>query len=144
MRPDEPFASLLQDAWLDNLSTLRDLQHRARLTDQQAATICAVTVHTWRRWLKQDAPNLAALRLMAILAGHIPWPGWDGWEMHNGHLFPPGYSHHGLSSGHLMSIHYERQLLALFKEELRQLRAEKQESVSGASARQSPILCLVK
>ena len=114
------------------------------MTNQQAAQVCGVTVRTWARWLKHDSPPPAVRRLLAILAGHLPWPNWNGWEMHNGYLFPPGFSKHGLTAGHLMAIHYDRQLLALLKQELRQLRAEKRESDSAASARLSPHLYLVK
>ncbi len=135
MYPSAPFSSLLHGPWVDNLSSLHELQHRTKLTNEQAALLCGVSLRTWYRWKKNDSPQPAALRLMAILAGHLPWPGWDGWEIHNSHLFPPGISRNGISPGHLIAIDYERQLLSLLKSELRQLRAEKRESVSAASAR---------
>ncbi|BAO44393.1 hypothetical protein [Thiolapillus brandeum] len=142
MGTSEPFGPFRKDTWVDNLSSLHELQHRAKLTNEQAALLCGVTVRTWRRWKKDNSAQPAALRLMAILAGHVPWSGWDGWEMHNGYLFPPGFSRNGILPGHLLAIHYERQLLSLLKDELRQLRAEKRESASAASAR--PQLFLIK
>lgn len=136
-----PFPSLLQGPWLDNLSTLHELQFRARLNDQQAADLCGVSLRTWYRWLKIDSPQPAALRLMTILAGHVPWAGWDGWEMHSGYLFPPGYSRNGLSSGHILARHFEQQLLAHYKRENHQLR-EEVEALKARWQRQAVALCL--
>ena len=71
MGPEPPFSSLLQDSWLDNLSTLHQLQFRARLTNEQAAILCGVSLHTWRRWLKNCSENPNISRLMAIFASHL-------------------------------------------------------------------------
>jgi hypothetical protein len=43
---------------------------------------------------------------MAILAGYILW---NGWEMHNGYLFPPGCTHGGVSPGDWFSVVFLKQ-----------------------------------
>ncbi|MCF1183539.1 helix-turn-helix domain-containing protein [Marichromatium gracile] len=88
---------------------MRDLQRRCRFTHQQAAQACCVSERTYRRWLQTGRPNPAALRLLAILAGFMPWDDWQGWEIHRGYLFPPGYRRHGIRPGQFFAIVFYRQ-----------------------------------
>lgn len=127
MAPETPFSSLLQTSWLDNLSTLHQLQFRARLTDQQAATVCGVSLRTWRRWHKEGSASPAVLRLMAILAGHT-YPGLAGMDGKCTVVVfsPPGYNRDGFSPGHILAMHFERQRLADLKRQNAGLRRENQ------------------
>jgi hypothetical protein len=87
----------LSDAYQGNLHTLQDLQFRCQLTNDQTADLCGVSTDTYQRWKRTWKPSVAAVRLLAILAGHVPWDGWDGWEIHQGYLFPPGFTRNGLA-----------------------------------------------
>jgi hypothetical protein len=49
------------------------------------------------------------VRLLAILAGFVPWDGWHGWELDNGLLFPPGYRRHGIAPGEFAALVFYRQ-----------------------------------
>ncbi|MEX2525907.1 MAG: hypothetical protein WD750_13175, partial [Gammaproteobacteria bacterium] len=60
-----------------NLPTPHQLQAIAGLTDAQAAAYCFASPETYRRWKRDRKPNPAALRLLAIRAGWVPWPGWE-------------------------------------------------------------------
>ena len=57
MGAESALTSLLHGPWLDNLSTLHQLQFRARLTDQQATALCGVSLRTWRRWNNVICPE---------------------------------------------------------------------------------------
>lgn len=116
-------STILADAYQGNLTTLRELQLRLQVTEPQAAALCCVSPETYRRWIRDRTPNPTAVRLMAILAGYVPWPGWQDWEVHNGHLFPPGFTRYGLRPGHILAIPYQNQLVSLYQRQLRELRA---------------------
>jgi transcriptional regulator with XRE-family HTH domain len=73
--------------------TLRELQALTGWDDRTTAKRLGVPYHTYRRWRTGRRPNPAALRLLAVYAGYVPWPGWHGWEVHDGLLFPPGERH---------------------------------------------------
>lgn len=112
-------ADLLQDAFLGDLTTLRLLQRRCRFTDRQAADFCLVALDTYRRWGRDRSPSPTAVRLLAIRAGFVPWPGWEGWEVDNGRLFAPGYSRGGLTPGDLNALPFRMQLLAEYERQIR-------------------------
>jgi len=107
--------ALLQDGYLGNLPTLRELQLFAGLGTKHAAAACLVSPETFRRWRSDRRPNPTATRLLAILAGYVPWRGWAGWEVHNGLLFPPGYSRHGIAPGDIMALPFTLQLLGEYR-----------------------------
>lgn len=112
-------AELLRDGFEGDLTMLRALQLRCRMTDAQAAAFCLVSPDTYRRWGKDRPPNPTAVRLMAIRAGYVPWPGWDNWEVQNGRLFPPGYTRHGISAGDIQALPFLRQLLAEYERQVK-------------------------
>lgn len=102
-------SDLLQLGWVAKLATpldFRALQFAAGLSDPVAAGLCGVSDRSWRRWRSQGCPEVAAVRLLAVMAGYIPWPGWAGWEMHRGCLFPPGLTRHGLYPGDIVHLPY--------------------------------------
>ncbi len=64
---------------------------------------------TYRGWLADGKAAPAAVRLLAILAGFVPWDAWSGWEFERGLLFPPGYSKHGIRPGEFFALVFYRQ-----------------------------------
>ncbi|MGB5736268.1 MAG: hypothetical protein WBM40_17665, partial [Thiohalocapsa sp.] len=92
-------AQLLGEGFAANPSSLRALQQRLSLTNADAAAACLVHPRTYRLWRATGRPNPTAVRLLAILAGYLPWDGWQGGEMHRDCLFPPGFSKGGISPG---------------------------------------------
>ncbi|WP_295441701.1 helix-turn-helix domain-containing protein [uncultured Thiodictyon sp.] len=105
-------AQLLGEGFAANLAVLRALQQRCGFTNPQAATVCGVSLRTYRRWLCEGNPTPAAVRLLAILAGFVPWVGWEDWEVHHGYLFPPGFSRHGLAPADFHALVFWRQLVS--------------------------------
>lgn len=112
-------SQFLQDGYLGDLTALRALQQRCRFTNDQAAAFCGISPHTYRRWLTDRRPNPLAVKLLAIQAGYVPWDGWQGWEVHGGRLFPPGYVRDGLKPGDLLAIPFRVQLLAEYERQIR-------------------------
>lgn len=105
-------SGLLRDAFEGELTTVSAIQLAAGLSLEAASEFCMVSPETFRRWRSDRVPNRTALRLLAIRAGHVPWPGWDGWEVHGGLLFPPGLSRGGIAPGELLAAPLLHQLLA--------------------------------
>ena len=97
---------MLAEGFAANPSTLRALQQRLSLSNADAAATCLVDTRTYRGWLKTGNPNLTAVRLLAILAGFVPW---HGWECHRGCLFPPGFSKGGIGPGDFHALIFWRQ-----------------------------------
>ena len=114
--------TILQEGFKGNLTTLRELQLVAGLSAEDAAHICMVSPSTFRRWRADRRPNPTALRLLSIMAGYVPWRGWDGWEIHNSVLFPPGYSRHGIRPGDILALPFTLQLLAEYRRQLQEVR----------------------
>ena len=113
--------TILQEGFKGNLTTLRELQLVAGLSTEDAARVCMVPKNTYRRWRGDRTPNPTALRLLSIMAGYVPWHGWDGWEMHNGVLFPPGYSRNGIRPADILALPFTLQLLAEYRRQLKEL-----------------------
>lgn len=103
----EATSELLRAPFTGNLPepsrTLRELQLLAGRSDSGAARLLAISPQTFRRWRSDRPPNPTAIRLLAIHAGHVPWPGWHGWEVHGGLLFPPG-SARGLAPAQVEAV----------------------------------------
>jgi len=114
-------SDFLQEAYLGNLTTLPQLQHRCRHTHAQSADALCVSEHTYRRWLTDRKPNPTAVRLYAVLAGYVPWHGWENWEMHNGHLFPPGYVKDGIGPSDYIGYPYLKQLVTIYRRNAQEL-----------------------
>jgi hypothetical protein len=108
---------LLAEGFAANLSTLKDLQRRCRLSNTEAATLCGVSLRTYRRWTSNGNPHPGAVSLLALLGGFVPFKGWEGWEFDNGCLFPPGYSKNGLTPGDFFALVFQRQLISAYRSE---------------------------
>jgi transcriptional regulator with XRE-family HTH domain len=111
----------LRQGYAGDLTTLTTLQNLAGFSTDAAARACMVSPETYRRWRSDRKANPTAVRLLAILAGYVPWPGWDGWEIHNGYLFPPGLSRGGLSPGQVWGYPFSGQLLSATRARVREL-----------------------
>ena len=108
-------SDILQRGYQGNVTTLRSLQLINGYTLEHAAQATLVSPETFRRWRSDRRPNPTAVRLLAILGGYVPWPGWHGWEVHSGLLFPPGYTRHGIAPGQILALPYLQQALAGFR-----------------------------
>jgi hypothetical protein len=108
-------SDILQAAYLGDMTTLPDLQQLLGFTVGQSAQACFVSEATYRRWLADRRPSKSAVRIMAMLAGYLPWPGWDGWVMDGGYLFPPGFTKHGITPGQIHAHVFTQQLLTEYR-----------------------------
>lgn len=134
-------AEILSEGFAANPTTFRDLQARCGFSNAQAADACGVALRTYRRWLSEGNPNPGAVRLLAILAGYVPWDGWQGWEVHRGFLFPPGFSKGGILPGEFHALVFLRQLVTAYREDNQRLRArlaERQEQLEQRQAAGKP------
>lgn len=122
-RHDWSEAQFLAEGFAGNLTILRELQFRCQLTNDQTAQALMVSPHTYRRWRCDRKPNPTAVKLLAVLAGHVPWPGWDGWEVHQGYLFPPGFRKNGILPTEFWNLPIYRSLARDFDLKLRELQA---------------------
>lgn len=102
----------------DKLSSLRTLQYRCRMSNQEAAAFLGVTLRTYRRWLNDTPPEWARL-LLAIRAGFVPWDGWQGWLMVDDGIVPPGYRD-AVTPGQIMAVPFRLQIIADLKRQIRQ------------------------
>lgn len=115
--------SLLVDAFRGDPATLRMLQLACGFTRDQAAAYCLVSPETYRRWVTgRRSTNRTALRLLAIRAGYVPWPAWEGWQVHGPCLFPPGRRRGGYTPGDLLSAPLWHQVVQAQALELSRLR----------------------
>ncbi len=74
-----------------------------------------MSLRTYRRWRSGANPDGSAVRLLAILAGFVPWEGWDGWEVHRGCFFPPGYRKGGIAPGEFFALVFWRQQVSEYR-----------------------------
>lgn len=123
-------SEIMQEALSGKLSTFCEVQLLCGFTDDQAADYCGVSVKTLRRWRENLNPPLAALKLLAIRSGALPWPDWSGWEMHSGHLFPPGQSRRGFAPGHVLVVTYLHAQVAEQKRQIEELRAQLDQAIA--------------
>jgi hypothetical protein len=108
----------LQDAYLGHAS-LRDLQVFCRFTELEAARFVCVAPATYRHWLRDRPASRTALRLLTVRAGFLPYPGWEGWLLRDGLLYPPGHSGTGFASTEVAALPFQYQRLAAFEADLR-------------------------
>ena len=74
-----------------------------------AAERLGVSWETFRRWGYRCPPPVPAVRLLAVLGGYVPWPGWEGFEVVGGRLWVPGYSTFSVEPSDLFRLPYVRQ-----------------------------------
>ena len=115
----------MYDGYHGNKKTLRMIQHRCRFSDGDAAKYLHTSIDNYRRWKRQNNVNATAIRLLAIRAGLFPWPDWEGWEMHNGYLFPPGYNKNGFTPNEIMAMIFIKQQASEQKRQINALTKSK-------------------
>jgi hypothetical protein len=130
-------AEILAEGFAANPAVLRDLQARCGFNHLQAAEACGVSLRTYRRWRCEGNPNPGAVHLLAVLAGFVPWDGWQGWEVHKGYLFPPGYSTGGILPGEFHALVFLRQLVMAYRQDNQRLRALLDEAEAVLAQRQT-------
>ncbi len=111
----------MYDGYNGDASTLNLIRHRCGFSDDEAAAYVNTSPANFRRWKRQNSANLTALRLLAIRAGVFPWTGWEGWEMHNGYLFPPGYIKGGILPGEIIHMIFLKQQVEELRKRIREL-----------------------
>ena len=116
-------AELLAEGFAANPATLGALQQLLSYSNADAAAACLVHPRTYRLWRATANPNPTAVRQLSILAGFLPWDGWQGWEMHRGCLFPPGFPRGGISPGDFHALIFYRQQAAEYQRQTLALRA---------------------
>ena len=114
---------VLQRAWDGDSSVFRELLGYLDLPVPEIRAVCGISERQWQRWKAGYPVNRSALRLLAILAGYVPWEGWSGWVVCDGHLFPPGVGKHGVSPGEIHAWPFLRQLLAEYQRQVRDFEA---------------------
>lgn len=67
--------------------SLRDLARQSNLPHDQLAAQLGIAPRTLRRYLDQDQAPAPVARLLAVLAGALPWPGAERWQYCRGRLF---------------------------------------------------------
>jgi hypothetical protein len=127
-RRDWSEAEVLSEGFAANPTVLRDLQARCGYSNLEAAQACGVSLRTYRRWRSEGNPAPGAVRLLAVLAGYVPWDGWQGWEVHQGFLFPPGFSRGGILPGEFHALVFLRQLVTAYRQDSQRLRAQLSEA----------------
>ncbi len=102
-------------------STLSALCARCSFNKEEAANYVHTSIPNFNRWLRENAASPTALKLLAIRAGLMPWPEWEGWEIHKGYLFPPGFTKNGLSPGDIQSVVFLKQLVNEQRKRIKEL-----------------------
>jgi len=129
---------LLRDGYLGDVTTLRGLQMLSGLTtDERAAEALMISPETFRRWRGDRRANPTAIRLLAVLAGYVPWPTWADWEIHNGYLFPPGWSRRGILPGEVLALPYLRELNREYKRQLQEVNRQQKPQEASRHGRAS-------
>ncbi len=113
------YINAVTEGFQGNVNTLSHLQTLTGYTDNTVCELCGVSLSTYRRWKRNNNPNIASLRLLAVMAGYMPWDKWQGWEMHNGYMFPPGYSKNGIPPGEFFSFIFKNQYISSIEKRLK-------------------------
>ena len=119
------FSETLFRAYSGDLTAFGQIVYRCRLHHPaKLAEYCMISTETARRWLRTGKPNKAALKLLAVKAGYLPWSGWKNWEMDNGYLFQPGFTRYGIESGDIVALPFTMQLQSEYKKMIREKDAQ--------------------
>ena len=62
----------------------------AGITRDEAARLCCVDPRTYRRWCQTGTFPAWVKKYFFIMAGKLPFPGWEGWQIAaDGKLYSP-------------------------------------------------------
>jgi hypothetical protein len=136
-------ASILRDSWEGTLTKLGYIQTVAGISDEQAAGLCFVAPETYRRWRTDRKPNRCAVRLLGVVAGYVPWAGWEKWfySQADRKLYGPSLRE-GFTPSEVERIPWLRQTLEALERENRNLRERVQrlEQVASEASRPSNVI----
>lgn len=90
---------------------MTDVKILAHLSQQDLARLCGVTVTTVQRWHRAWSWPCYAVHLAALYAGYFIWPGWSGWCIADGLLYPPFFKY-GLTPGEVQTLPFTLQRIA--------------------------------
>ena len=108
---------VIQEAFSGDPRLLRDVQLACGISTEDAAKFCLVSPETFRGWRNGRRANPAAVRLLSILAGYMPWRGWEKWRIDfDGELCLPPDHKYGVKRSDIVNIPY---LLGIREEYLR-------------------------
>lgn len=128
----------LEEGFLGKLTNPRSLTGIIGLNDESAARSCFVSPETYRRWCTDRKPNKCAIKLLSILAGRFPWPGWERffYNAHDQKIYTYDLKH-GFAPGDLHSLFYMKQGYEHLERENRELRHRLEELEQSAASRAS-------
>lgn len=132
---------MLREGFEGRNQSLAPLMLLAGLNQLATAEFLQVNVRTLHRWETTGRPDPTASKLLAVMAGFLPWPDWVGWEMHTGCLFAPGQHRRGMDASRIENMIIINELNDTLKRDNERLQAELDQ------ARQRPkaaVLQLVK
>lgn len=112
---------------------LKDARPLAGLTDNQTASVLDVSAVTWWRYRQgKQRPPRAVCGFLYVLAGHLPWPGWQGSFVNRREqrLYIDEYRF-GLDLGDLRAYWWQVRELAVLRRENAALRQQVREGNTG-------------
>lgn len=115
---------ILRNAYYSQNETLTDVMKLARMSLPETLEFLQISKATFYRWERLGKPDSSASRLLAVLAGYVPWDGWKGWEAHNGCIFPPNQKNRGISPHMLEQSVFYAQYLDTLEMENKELKEE--------------------
>ncbi len=124
----------LEVGFLGKLTNPKDLQTIINIDNVEAAKACLVSPETYRRWLSDRKPNKTAIKLLCILAGRSPWPGWErfSYSPYDHKIYADDLKY-GFTPGDLYSMFYLRQGFEYLECENKKLRERVEELEQNAA-----------
>ena len=113
----------LHNAYNGKVTTLGDIQMLLGVDNDEASRLCFTSPHTYRRWRSDRVPNPCAVRLLGVLAGYVPWAGWEKWfyNRYDQKLYHIDLKY-GFSPDELIRYAYLRQTKEALEREVLELR----------------------
>jgi hypothetical protein len=97
--------------------------HKAELSQEEFCNLFKVSFKTFRRYKKTNRFPTSIKIALQLMANEIPFSGFDGWHFKNGLLCDPNGNR--FSSGDILAIVYDRQLIRNLDKELEKLKKER-------------------
>jgi hypothetical protein len=94
--------------------------HKAELSQNEFCRLFNVSFKTFQRYKKTNKYPLAVRIALELVAGEVPYTGFEGWYFKNGLLCDSNGNK--FSSGDILSIIYDRQLIKSLEIENKRLK----------------------
>ena len=112
----------------DDLNAAMMLTH---IPPEDLHQILDISPRQLRRWKNgQSRVPPTAFKLLVILGGYLPFPGWEGWRIWAEKLYEPEDDYHGYESKHIRAIHWMHQELACYHTSDRETRKATTDAVA--------------